>query len=270
MESSYESHIRITNKVYPLGLSLHHRNNDDHLHWHENLEILYFLNGECDIVNGSEEMKIQKGDIIIINSEAIHGVQFHNKFADYILVHLDHTFCETMGFNTSDVQFIKKIRDKKIAELITFALDEQEKKQEFYQESVKITLLSVLLQLFRNHTLKDADSDKATNKVKLTKKIMKYINKHFDDQLTIEEIENHCQYSRFYISRAFKEITGITIMTYLNDVRIEKAKSLLQNSTLNMSEIAAKCGFVSQSYFGKVFKKSEGVSPLEFKNKTKA
>ena len=270
MESSYESHISITNNVYPLGLSFSHRNNDDRLHWHENLEILYFLSGECDIVNGSEEMKVQKDDIVIISSEAIHGVQFHNKFVDYILVHLDHTFCEAMGFNTSDVQFAKKIRDEKIAALITFALQEQEKRQEFYQESVKITLLSVLLQLFRNHTVKETNTDKATNKVKLTKKIMKYIDKHFDDQVTIEEIENHCQYSRFYISRAFKEITGVTIMAYLNDVRIEKAKSLLKNSTLNMSEIANKCGFVSQSYFGKVFKKSEGMSPLEFKNKVKA
>ena len=149
MESSYESHVRINNKGYPLGLSAHHRNNDDNLHWHENIEILYFLNGECDIINGSEEIKAQKDDIIIINSEAIHGVRFHNKYSDYILVHLDHTFCEAMGFNTSDVRFVKKIQDKNIAKLITKALNEQNDRQEYYQESVKITLLSVLLELFR-------------------------------------------------------------------------------------------------------------------------
>lgn len=269
MESTYESHVRIKNAGYPLGLSYHHRNNDDNIHWHENIEILYFTDGECIVVNGNQEIPVKKDDIIIINSEAIHGIRFHNKFADYILVHLDHTFCESMGFNTSDVHFIKKIRDKKIAELITHALSEQEKHQEYYQESVKLTLLSVLLVLFRNYIVKDAKEDKTNNKVKLTKKIIKYVNKHFDETVAIEEIESYCRYSRFYISRAFKEITGITIMAYLNNIRIENAKSLLQNSNLSISEIAENCGFVSQSYFGKVFRKSENMSPLEYKNKHK-
>ncbi len=267
MESSYESHIRIMNKVYPLGLSYHHRNNDDYLHWHENIEILYFLSGECSVVNGSEEIKTRKDDIIIINSEAIHGIRFNNNFSDYILVHLDHTFCESMGFNTSDYRFAKKINDQKIANLIKHALEEQQEMNEFYQESVKITLLSVLLELFRNHIIKESKEHKISNKVKLTKKIIKYINKHFDEQLTIEDIENHCRYSRFYISRAFKEITGDTIMLYLNNVRIEKAKSLLENSNLSVSEISINCGFVSQSYFGKVFRKCENMSPLEYKSK---
>ncbi|MBE6787797.1 MAG: AraC family transcriptional regulator [Ruminococcaceae bacterium] len=265
MESSYESHVGIMNKIYPIGLSYNNRNTDDNLHWHENLEILYFLSGECDVVNGSEEIKAQKDDIIIINSEAIHGVRFHHNFCEFIVVHLDHTFCESMGFNTSDFRFLKKINDQKIANLITNALEEQRKKQNFYQESVKITLLSVLLELFRNYIVKEAKDYKTSNKVKLVKKIIKFIYKHFDEQVSIEEIENYCRYSRFYISRAFKEITGTTIMIYLNNIRIEKAKSLLENSNLSISEISANCGFVSQSYFGKVFRKSENMSPLEYK-----
>ena len=269
MESSYESHVRIMNKVYPLGISYNNRNTDDNLHWHENLEILYFLSGECDVVNGSEEIKVQKGDIIIINSEAIHGVRFHHKFCEFIVVHLDHTFGESMGFNTCDYRFSKKINDPKIANLINIAFEEQQKQENYYQESVKITLLSVLLELFRNHIIKEAKEHKTSNKVKLVKKIIKYIYKHFDEQVSIEEIENYCRYSRFYISRAFKEITGTTIMVYLNNARIEKAKSLLENSNLSISEISANCGFVSQSYFGKVFRKSENMSPLEYKSKHK-
>ncbi len=119
--------------------------------------------------------------------------------------------------------------------------------------------------LFRNYIIKDVKEYNTSNKVKLTKKIIEYMKKHFDKALTIEDIEKHCCYSRFYISRAFKEIIGVTIMSYLNQVRTQKAKSLLQNSNLNMSEIASQCGFVSQSYFGKVFKRYENMSPLEYK-----
>lgn len=263
MEYSYEPQTAVTN----IHISLHRRNNNDYIHWHENIEILYFLNGECNIINGNEELKVSKGDIFVVNSEDIHGVIFDKTRCEYIVIHLDNVFCESMGFNTNDVRFVKKIHNKELESLILKAHKENQDKKEYYQESIKLSILSVLLILFRDYIIKDTKEYKTSNKVKLTKKIIKYIKKHFDKALTIEDIEKHCRYSRFYISRAFKEITGVTIMAYLNQVRTQKAKSLLQNSNLNMSEIASQCGFVSQSYFGKVFKRYENVSPLEYKKK---
>ena len=268
MESQYESHNSIINRSF--AVSIHNRNNDDNIHWHENIEILYFTGGECTVVNGSEELKVTKGDIVIINSEDIHGIRFYNGYAQYILAHLDHTFCKEMGFNTNDTRFKKKITDTQISHILEKAIAEQNEKLSFYEQSIKIMLLSVLLILFRKHVAPNPENDKTTNKIKLTKKIIKYINKHYDEQINIESIENYCRYSRYYISRAFKETTGLTIMAFVNDVRIEKAKILLTNSDLNMANIALNCGFVSQSYFGKVFKKSVGISPLDYKNKTKA
>ncbi len=268
MESQYESHNSIINRSF--AVSIHNRNNDDNIHWHENLEILYFIGGECAVINGSEEIRVKKGDIIIVNSEDIHGIRFYNGYAQYILVHLDHTFCEEMGFNTNDTRFKKKITDSEINCILEKAIAEENQKLSFYEESIKIMLLSVLLLLFRKHIAPNPKDDKTPNKIKLTKKIIKYINKHYDEQITIETIESYCRYSRYYISRAFKETTGLTIMTFVNDVRIEKAKLLLTNSDLSMGNIALSCGFVSQSYFGKVFKKSVGISPLDYKNKMKA
>lgn len=268
MDSQYESHSSIIKRSF--GISIHNRNNDDNIHWHENIEILYFIGGECSVVNGSEEIKATKGDIIIINSEDIHGIRFYNGYAQYILVHLDHTFCETMGFHTSDTRFKKIIRDPEISKIMVDALAEQKEQALYYQESIKIMMLSLLLLLFRRHIVKDHKEEKASNKIKMTKRIIKYIGKHYDEQISVQDLEAHCRYSRFYISRAFKETTGLTIMTYLNDVRIEKAKSLLQSSNLSMNEIATLCGFESQSYFGKVFKRSEKISPLEYRHKMKA
>ena len=263
MDFSYEPQMKITD----IHLLLHYRNNSDCIHWHENIEILYFLNGECSIINGTEEFKVNKGDIFVVNSEDIHGVIFDKMRCEYIVIHLDNIFCESMGFNTNDVYFVKKIHNKEIESLILNAHKENQQKKEYYKESIKLSILSVLLILFRDYVIKDTKEYKTSNKVKLTKKIIKYIKKHFNKALTIEEIENHCRYSRFYISRVFKEITGVTIMSYLNQVRTQKAKSLLQNSNLNISEVASQCGFISQSYFGKIFKKYENMSPIEYKKK---
>lgn len=68
-----------------------------------------------------------------------------------------------------------------------------------------------------------------------------------------------------YFSRVFKKEMGTTFNSFLNEVRIEKSKSLLRNNDLKMVDIALRVGFESQSYFTKVFKKLTGVSPLQYR-----
>ena len=68
-----------------------------------------------------------------------------------------------------------------------------------------------------------------------------------------------------YFSRVFKKEMGVTFNSFLNEVRIEKSKSLLRNNDLKMVDIALMVGFESQSYFTKVFKKITGISPLQYR-----
>ena len=128
-------------------------------------------------------------------------------------------------------------------------------------------MLTALVIIFRNYLADDLQEDENSNKLRLVKKVVKYIKRHYDEELSVEKISEHCGYSRFYISKTFKEITGYTVIWYINAARIEKAKSLLKSGDLSMSEIAAQCGFVNQSYFGKVFKRLENISPHEYKAK---
>ena len=267
MESTYELHLALMNSEFPLKIKLQPQRDTGYIHWHENLEMLYFLEGDCKVINGNEELQVEAGDIVVFNSEALHCVKITNGPTKYILINLDANYFGAMGFKIGDTNIQKIIRDKKISDIFEKALKEKEEALPYYRESIKTMMLEALVIIFRNYLADDLQDDENSNKLRLVKKVVKYIKRHYDEDLSVEKISEHCGYSRFYISKTFKEITGYTVIWYINAARIEKAKSLLKSGDLSMSEIATQCGFVNQSYFGKVFKRLESISPHEYKAK---
>ncbi len=92
-----------------------------------------------------------------------------------------------------------------------------------------------------------------------------YIRQHYAEKITLKDIAQMVYLSPAYFSRVFKKEMGVTFNSFLNEVRIEKSKSLLRNNDLKMVDIALMVGFESQSYFTKVFKKITGISPLQYR-----
>lgn len=269
MQSIYESHIDFIGKDLAVNLWLSHAYTDGMIHWHENLEMLYFLNGECNVLNGSEEVRATPGDIIVINSGDIHSVKCQNNPCDFIIMQFDFAFCEDMGFDMTNTTIQKVIRDEEIGKLMLDAFEDFKNRDEYYRQALKIKALSVLLKVYRNYLFTDDEKDNSYTKKMLSKKIVKYARHHFDENITVEDIAKYCGYSRFYISKTFKEVTGKTLIDYINSLKIHKAKAMLESSGVDMSEIANKCGFASQSYFSNVFKRYEKISPFEYKSKFK-
>ena len=83
--------------------------------------------------------------------------------------------------------------------------------------------------------------------------------------MSLEEVAAEIGYSQFYFTRFFKRNTGKTFITFLNDYRIDKAKWLLINSTLSVTEIISQVGFESDKTFYRLFKQSMAISPLAYR-----
>ena len=92
-----------------------------------------------------------------------------------------------------------------------------------------------------------------------------FINEHQTEDLSLGQVAKAVNTSTFYFCKMFKKITGINFTEYLSRVRIEKAKNLLLNPNLSISEIAYEVGFQSLTHFNRVFKKIIGQSPTEFR-----
>lgn len=95
--------------------------------------------------------------------------------------------------------------------------------------------------------------------------ILTYINQNYNQLGSIEEIADQFKLSKYYLCRIFKEATGLTLMQYINSIKIQNACNLLVNSDLSILEIGAACGFNSSMYFCKIFKQALSVTPSEFR-----
>lgn len=94
----------------------------------------------------------------------------------------------------------------------------------------------------------------------------KFIHDHQTDEISLEQVAKSVNTSRFYFCKMFKKSTGINFTDYLSRVRTERAKNLLLNPNLRVSEIAYEAGFQSLTHFNRVFKRVLGQSPTEYRN----
>ncbi len=93
-----------------------------------------------------------------------------------------------------------------------------------------------------------------------------YIQAHQADDISLGSVAKAVNTSTFYFCKMFKKITGLNFTNYLSRIRIEKAKNLLLNPNLRISEIAFEVGFQSLTHFNRVFKKIIGQSPTQYRN----
>ncbi|MHA6533011.1 response regulator [Paenibacillus sp. BAC0078] len=118
--------------------------------------------------------------------------------------------------------------------------------------------LKALLQRLSKGNAQSPDS-------RLVLEIREYLNQNYAQDMTLQHIAERFFISRENVSRKFKQITGENLSDYLAGLRIDKAKTLLQNTNLRLSQISELVGYEDEKYFSRVFKKSTGQTPREFR-----
>lgn len=101
---------------------------------------------------------------------------------------------------------------------------------------------------------------------RLVQEIRAYLDKNYAQEMTLQHIAERFFISRENVSRKFKQITGENLSDYLTGLRVDKAKALLQNTNLRLAQIAELVGYEDEKYFSRVFKKTAGVTPREYRN----
>ena len=136
-------------------------------------------------------------------------------------------------------------------------------------------LLSTLSEL-KNRLFSNAPADEQADLNESPKntvlKILDYSSKNYSDPcFSLSTVSEHFHLSHKYLSSIFKKHTGENFTTYIRNLKIEKSKELLANTSKSLKDIAVSCGFTDYYYFSKVFKQTVGISPTDYRkeqNKT--
>lgn len=109
-------------------------------------------------------------------------------------------------------------------------------------------------------------TDEELGTIDAVHRAMNYIREHMDREITLEELLKLTGMSKSYFSRKFKELTGKTFVTYLNDMRIEAAKKYLRETKQPVYWIARQVGYTDEHYFRRIFREKTGETPKKYRN----
>lgn len=142
------------------------------------------------------------------------------------------------------------------------------------KQLIKNLLEILLINIMRNETETEKTNTTFLFKEefdgRVTKQIIDLLNENIHEQLCIDDLCERLNYNKSYLFRQFKATTGKTIMAYFLALKIQRAKKLLRESDLTITQISEKFAFDTPNYFSKTFKRLTGYSPLQYKKIHKA
>lgn len=133
------------------------------------------------------------------------------------------------------------------------------------EESEHLQNIIALLDDFAGKVISELRHLRHTNSKILINRALNYIQYHYDEKISLEDVAQKLHLSKHYLCSAFKKATGENMSLYINKLRIEKAKRMLLESDGRVKEIFEEVGYSNQQYFSKVFKKITGMTVMEYK-----
>ena len=138
----------------------------------------------------------------------------------------------------------------------------------YLEEIVKIQNIQLLKQWSEEKIIgvcRNVRKKKEDSSIDVVKKAKQFIKLNYAKDIDLDEVSKYLQISPYYFSKLFKKKTGKNFIEYLTYVRMEQAKILLEDSSKSMKEICMEVGYCDANYFSRIFKKTVGVSPTEYK-----
>ena len=260
----YETHLPLINNNKPFKEHISYREAGDSfiVNWHQSLELIYLVSGNIDVITNDVSVNVRPGELAVINSSYIHDIICHTASSYYcIIINIDSL--ANFGINIDEVEFDRLVRSKRAVELCLQIKELCDKEPKSYELSAKAAILMLVCELFVNHSVPRAEqaSDAGASGLDGAREIIKFLQGHFSERLTLEAISSAVGYNKYYVSHVFKAVVGVTVMTYLNMLRTYHARELLKQKKYSVGEVCRMCGFENLSYFTRTYKKYVGSLP---------
>lgn len=226
-------------------------------HWHEHLEIHYVFEGTTSVWCEGKLTEIKAGECLVINSNELHeGIGGESKHLCIIISP------SVMG--TVNVIYNNVIADKSLNELAEKLLFEYTNPDKSSNIAIMGYVNLIIAHLNRNHVFKEYDKagySAYSRKTATLNKVVTYLDENFYQEISLQDVAKLANVNKSYLCNIFHEYTGKTIKEYINELRVEKAKGLLLNTDMPITEISYVCGFNDSNYFARKFRQITGLTP---------
>ena len=242
------------------------------LHSHPHYELYFLSKGSRTFFLSNALYKLQAPAIVVIPPHVMHkteGGAFERFNVNVSVDYLNEFEKETLEKKSLSIIKPKPTEEAELLHILNL-LNATDRRQK-HGENILNTLFSYFI--FTVDRLAGSSqtphTERKNNIPTLVLKVIDYINEHYDQKQTLDELAKYFFVSRSTLIYNFKKYTNCSLIDFLLNVRLTKAKELLLNTKKSVSEIAELCGFCSANYFGLMFKKKENLSPANFRKHQK-
>lgn len=251
-------------------------------HWHPEIELTLVMEGEIAYQVNDSLYHLKAGEGLFCNTNVLHSghgtdepdcsylsITFHprllygysssvmqNKYMNHILkspalasIH----FVPETDWQRLVLEKLERIR----------LLDKEHPVSEELQ--IQIALLEIWQQIFEHVDTESADYAENGRDTERIRQIMEYIQKHYAEKITLEDLAEQIHLCRSESCRLFKRYMNESMFDYLLGYRIERSLELLKQSGLDVTQIAGQVGFANPGYYSRIFKRKMGCTPLEYR-----
>jgi AraC family transcriptional regulator, transcriptional activator for feuABC-ybbA operon len=236
-------------------------------------ELIFVTGGKGSIIIEKKRYQLREGMLFYICPDVLHSIEIDTEGPGYFLtVHFSYahvSFNDSKwvikdGEDTLPLHPAQELKDYyQIDDIFKKLVDNWKAKLPGYEFITKTLLQQLVIAIYQN--IRKQNQNYATSlKVE---KIIQYMHKNINNRVTLTELAEIVQLSPAYLSRAFKETTGYSVIEFFNKIKIDKAKELIIEGNKKVKEVAQTLGFTDEFYFSRIFKRIEGISPSEFYSK---
>lgn len=290
MESSiYDLTYTDLNPKYLFSFFISRTEEESNYHAHDFIEIGIILSGGGHFHINGKDYPAETGDLFIMNPGTYHrfvpDFSSNQTLSEFYLAFTDVEFkdCPKDHFPLfANYQFFIKMPDGlrqdifKICQALSRESKSWQPGQYFMLKSYLIQMICLIIR-YQKQRGKEKDEKehperyvfKNTNKKYIVHQITKYLEEHYQEKTSLDQIASNMYLSSYYVSKIFKSETGDTPINYLISLRMQKAKEMLdENPNLSVQEVAVTVGYDDAYHFSKLFKKYFGISPLYYKGRS--
>ena len=248
------------------------------LHHHDFYEVYFFLSGNVQYNIESRSYLLTPGDVLLISPMELHQPMFGSEQREYerIVLWIDRQFLDgfclpgepfTACFDTGNPSHSNLLRPEGMQrQFLMFLLEQliQEKaSREPYQEICALSYLAQVLALLNRLALQQRKEQPVPAPDSTVYNVLGYINEHYHENLTLDELANTFFVSKYHLSREFQRLVGTSVHRYIVQKRLVMAKQMLSSGKPS-SEVYQSCGFGDYSNFYRAFKAEYQISPKEY------
>ena len=241
-------------------------------HYHDCFELEINLNGDAINVINDSSYPIHKNSFYLLSPADIHKLNIADSVDMISIKFTELPLSKTILslLNTATYPIVGEFSDSQFETLLSPILNlhsgidsfSNEIYRDIYARSVVEMLLSVVLD--QNQSTKNNATES-----QIMFSLLSYVKKHFRENIPLDMLAKQYGYNTNYLRSKFRQLTGKSYVTFVNDERLTFAHRLVVLTDMQISEISDSAGFETLSYFSRIFKEKYGISPINLRHNLK-